>query len=223
MIRTIFFDLGGTLDGSGGHWLERFLRLYRAAGLELPRETIRGAFDFAERRAATDDEIASANFAQMVALHVRWQLEHLGLPNESLAQTLVAGFVEPVRPAVAENVRLLRELHTRGFTLGVISNGCGNVAALCEDFGYAPFLALTLDSRRLGLSKPDPAIYRHAVAQLGGETGSMLMVGDSLERDILPAKSIGLQTAWLDDSAMPSDPAVDFRLRTLAELPALLR
>ena len=50
MIRTILFDMGGTLDGDGLHWLERFVALYRDFGVELPRETIREAFDEAERQ-----------------------------------------------------------------------------------------------------------------------------------------------------------------------------
>ena len=32
MTRTILFDMGGTLDGDGLHWLERFLLLYRDHG-----------------------------------------------------------------------------------------------------------------------------------------------------------------------------------------------
>ena len=39
MIRAIFFDMGGTLDGDGLHWLERFLALYKAFGVDLSRES----------------------------------------------------------------------------------------------------------------------------------------------------------------------------------------
>ena len=74
MIRAILFDMGGTLDGDGQHWLDRFLGLYRAYGIDLPRETIRGAFDQAERQASTDEEIATASLPQMIGRHVQWQL-----------------------------------------------------------------------------------------------------------------------------------------------------
>ncbi len=222
MIRTIFFDLGGTLDG-GGHWLERFLALYRHRGVELPRAAIREAFDQAERRAATDEGMASANLQEMVERHVQWQLAHLGLTNESLERELVEGFLGPVRAAAAENARLLAALAAEGFTLGVISNGCGNVAQLCAECGYAPFLALIVDSRRVGLTKPDPAIYSYAVEKVGGAPETMLMVGDSFERDVLPAKKIGLKTAWLSAGECPDPTMVDFHLRHLADLPGLLR
>jgi putative hydrolase of the HAD superfamily len=225
MIRAILFDLGGTLDGDGLHWLDRFLVLYRSFGVELPRDTIREAFDEAERRSALDETIATANLAQMVGLHVQWQLAHLGLTQPDLERHLVDGFIGPVREAVAGNVPLLATLAKRGFELGVVSNGCGNVEVLCADFGYTPFLSIIVDSRRVGLFKPDPAIFRHAAEKLGGDPGTMLMVGDSFDRDMRPAKMVGIRTAWLEGAAprpCPEPSLVDFRLRRLDDLPAAL-
>ncbi|MEY2502579.1 MAG: putative hydrolase of the superfamily [Verrucomicrobiota bacterium] len=221
MIRAILFDMGGTLDGDGQHWLDRFVALYRSFGVTLPRERLRGAFDEAERRANLDDAIGSANFQQMIELYVTWQLDHLGLTSARLKQDLVAGFSGPVRKAVARNVELLAELAGRGFELGVVSNGCGNVDQLCADFGYAPFLSVIVDSRRVGIFKPDPAIFAYAVEKVGREPGEIMMVGDSFERDVRPSKKIGMKTAWLEGIERrdcPEPALVDLHLRTLAEL-----
>ena len=225
MIRTILFDMGGTLDGDGLHWLERFLVLYRDYGIDLPRETIRLAFDEAEGRAATDEKIATAGLAQMITQHVQWQTSHLGIADPRLEQHLIRGFIEPVRAATAENVRMLETLRERGFKLGIVSNGCGNVDKLSADFGYAPFLALIVDSRRVGICKPDPAIYRYAAEKLGRDPGEIMMVGDSFERDIRPAKQIGMKTAWLEGATprdCPDPASVDVRLRRLADLPDIV-
>ena len=89
----------------------------------------------------SDETIASADLAEMIALHVRWQLAHLGLQNPALERHLVEGFIQPVRKAAADNAQLLANLAERGFELGVVSNGCGNVEKLCADFGYTPFLS----------------------------------------------------------------------------------
>src|SRR3954467_15676638 len=99
MIRAILFDMGGTLDGDGQHWLERFVALYRAFGVSLPRETLRGAFDEAERQANSDETIAASDFGQMIELYVKWQLAHLGLTNAGLQEYLISGFSAPVRKA----------------------------------------------------------------------------------------------------------------------------
>jgi HAD superfamily hydrolase (TIGR01509 family) len=221
MIRGILFDMGGTLDGDGQHWLDRFVSLYHLAGVTLPRETLRGAFDEAERQANLDQTIASSKFGQMIGLYVKWQLAHLGLTNDRLAEQLVAGFSAPVRKAAAANVQLLAELKERGFELGVVSNGCGNVENLCADFGYSPFLSVTVDSRRIGVSKPDPGIFVHAAEKLGRNPGEIMMVGDSFDRDVRPAKQIGMKTAWLEGIEprdCPDPSLVDLRLRALSDL-----
>jgi putative hydrolase of the HAD superfamily len=225
VIHAILFDMGGTLDGDGVHWLDRFVALYEDFGAEFPRDAIRRAFDEAERQSALDNDIASSDLAQMIALHVRWQLAHLGLKDPKLERHLIDGFVEPVREAAAANTQLLASLVARGLKLGVVSNGCGNVEKLCTDFGYKPYLSVIVDSRRVRLYKPDPAIFLHAAEKLGGDPGSMMMVGDSFDRDVRPAKKAGMKTAWLEGSAArecPNPSLVDLHLRTLADLPAAL-
>jgi len=227
MIRAILFDMGGTLDGDGRHWLDRFVEFYRASGVTLPRETLRAAFDAAEASLAQDDEIAQCGIDEMVTRHVQCQFRHLGLdaPAADSAARIAGGFVDSVRAATADNRLLLGELKDRGFVLGVVSNGCGNVEHLCQEFGYLPFLSVVVDSRRAGVSKPDPRIFERAVVQLGVRASETLAVGDSFDRDIAPARRAGLQTAWLqpDANRAPPDPSlVDFHLTSLASLSACL-
>jgi putative hydrolase of the HAD superfamily len=217
MIRAILFDMGGTLDGDGLHWQDRFTALYREFGVAVSRET----FNAAETRANQDTDIVYSNFRQMIEFYVKWQLADLGLKNAELEEQVIAGFIEPSRKTAAVNARLLADLAERGFTLGVVSNGCGNVDKLCDDFGYTPFLSLIVDSRRVGLFKPDPAIYRHAAEKLGHDPVEILMVGDSFDRDVRPAKEIGMKTAWLEGiepRECPDRSLVDLWLRVLADL-----
>jgi putative hydrolase of the HAD superfamily len=230
MSQAILFDMGGTLDGDGLHWLDRFAFLYADAGLNLPRELLRQAFDEAERRSATDDEMARAPLAAMLDRHVRWQFEVLkknsftGL-TDALRERLVTEFVAVVRRAAKINVNMLTMLNARGFTLGVVSNGCGNVDVLCGDLGYAPFLSLVIDSRRVNLFKPDPAIYELAASRLGLPAQSIMMVGDSFDRDVRPAKAIGMKTAWLpgpSGGACPDLALADIVLRELCDLPTAI-
>jgi putative hydrolase of the HAD superfamily len=224
MISAVLFDMGGTLDGDGQHWLDRFENLYADAGLRLSHESVRAAFDDAERRAATDPGIAGAGLEEMVRRHLGWQFDVLGLDDGRLHHALVEAFVASVRTYAGPNAGLLAGLKSRGLTLGVVSNGCGNVEILCADLGYAPFLSLVVDSRCVGLFKPDPAIYVYAAARLGLPPSAIMMVGDSFERDIRPAKGIGMRTAWLSggDRPCPDRAAVDLNLRLLSELPGAL-
>ena len=71
------------------------------------------------------------------------------------------------------------------FELGVVSNGCGNVEKLCADFGYTP-LSVGRSSIRGGwdFSNRIPRSFIHAAEKLGGDPGTMMMVGDSFDRDV---------------------------------------
>src|SRR6188768_31984 len=99
MTEAVLFDMGGTLDGDGLHWLDRFVDLYADAGVHVPRDEIRAAFDEAERRALEDDTIASAGLDEMVGRHVAWQLLHLGIASEGLRDAIAGRFVDGVRRA----------------------------------------------------------------------------------------------------------------------------
>src|SRR5688572_18943038 len=114
MLRAILFDMGGTLDGDGLHWLDRFENLYADAGVLLPRRTIRAAFDEAERHAAVDETIAAAHLEDMIDRHVGWQLRHLSVDNPRLRRELVSRFVKSVRDAARANAQLLAGLKLRG-------------------------------------------------------------------------------------------------------------
>jgi len=224
MISAVLFDLGGTLDGDGLHWLDRFANAYDHAGVALERSSLRAAFDAAEARAAVDDRLAAANLDEMVRCHVAWQLEYLGRPN-TVAPAIADRFLAATRAAAAASRHLLSALADRGFALGVVSNGCGNVEGLCREFGFAPYLKVIVDSHRAGVRKPDPAIFQIAQAQIGVGAGDTLVVGDSFDRDVAPARRAGMMTAWLqpDRSALAPDPSLmDFRLARLSDLLAVL-
>jgi putative hydrolase of the HAD superfamily len=114
----------------------------------------------------------------------------------------------------------------RGFRLGLVSNACGNAALLCDEFGYTPMLSAIVDSHRFGVSKPDPAIFRRGLSLLGSEPGRSAFVGDSLDRDIEPAKRLGMRTFWIATPPAPVpglDQIPDATLASIAELPDRLQ
>lgn len=198
MLRAVLFDMGGTLDGDGQHWLDRFVSLYAGHDLDFPRDLLRRAFDAAEARAAVDQPITRMGVSQMVRQHLRWQFEVLGLDDAQRLERMADEFATPIFEAGTRNVPLLAALSERGLALGVVSNACGNARVLCDDLGYTPYLSTVIDSRVVGVAKPDPAIYELALAALNVQPQHVLMVGDSYERDVVPARALGMHTAWLN-------------------------
>lgn len=224
-LRAIFFDFGGTLDGPADPWVERFRRLYAAAGRSLPDADLERAFGKATRRAYHDPRMRyCSSLRQTAELHVGWQLEALGWQDAALSRSLVEGFVDTTRSGLTASRALLVRLRARA-RLGVISNFYGNVALLLAEARIAPLLDTIIDSNLVGVAKPDPRIFRLALEAIGCGPDEALYVGDSFDKDIVGAHAAGMRAAWLVPPTAAADPRrseADYVLHHLADLEALL-
>jgi HAD superfamily hydrolase (TIGR01509 family) len=216
---TILFDMGGTLDGRGG-WRERSRRLFLEAGLDhFSHAQQMAAFDYADAQSQRAGEMKGAGLRDMLRWHIGWQLESLGVDDLDLVRRLVDRFACGAEQAAAVNRRVLATLKERGYRLGLVSNACGNVAALCDEFGYSASLSVVVDSHWFGRSKPDPAIFTHALALVDSTAERTGFVGDSLDHDIRPAKRLGMTTFWIANRGADAAGAADFVLDGVADLP----
>jgi putative hydrolase of the HAD superfamily len=82
-----------------------------------------------------------------------------------------------------------------------------------------------LDSAQIGVSKPDLGIFRTALERLQLDPEQVIFVGDSYERDMIPAREVGMKTIWLK-GPNPRIPAnagsVDASISSLSELEVLI-
>jgi len=136
----------------------------------------------------------------------------------------------------------------RSYHLGVIANQPPLVRAELDRHDLSRFFRLLVISDEVGLHKPDGRIFELALERADADAGRCLMVGDRIDNDVRPARSLGMRTIWLDNdfSRMPYNPqddyerlyiesylrisgvdqrmlpaaAPDVRIRHLAELPA---
>jgi putative hydrolase of the HAD superfamily len=104
---------------------------------------------------------------------------------------------------------LAAELATAGVPVAILSNSEGKLAELIEEIGWAgPFTAI-VDSGRLGIAKPEPAIFAHAAAELGVAPGELVHVGDSYNADIAGGRAAGLRTIWFGPVAVAAAATLD--------------
>jgi putative hydrolase of the HAD superfamily len=223
-LRAALFDFGGTLDGDGVHWSTRFHEAYARAGLEVARERFDAAFVEADRRIATRVRPADTGWRELLGEQVACQMEVLGLGDSALARAVVADTHAAGRAALARSAELLRALRPH-LRLGIISNFTGALANVCREEGLLPLLDVIIDSAVEGVSKPDPEIFRIALRRLGLAPGDCLMVGDSFDRDVVPAKRLGLRAVWLRGPSprpCPDPELPDAVVNSLRELPGVL-
>ena len=110
------------------------------------------------------------------------------------------------------------------YALALVTNGasCLQREKLAAS-GLEHRFAAVVVSGELGIGKPDPAIFAHALAALGCRDG--VMVGNSLERDVDGALAAGLRAVWVNrfGEARPGDLSQDVpEIATLRDLPAIL-
>ena len=217
--RAYLFDYGGTLDGEGWHWFDRFVELHRRAGSTLAEEDIKRAFYAADAKITKEAAGRRLRLRPLLERHVELQVEVLGEPIRKISAELVDGFCALTREGW-RNARAALERLGRDARLGVVSNFYGNLDDMLEEAGLAPLLDVVVESAKVGIEKPDLGIYRAALDRLVLPAGEVVMVGDNFARDVKPAKALGMQTIWLRrGSARPPEKGfADRVVATLAEI-----
>lgn len=97
---------------------------------------------------------------------------------------------------------LLYELKRRGYRLAIVSNGpVGSIPNVLGHYGVYDLFDACAISQGLGIDKPDPRIFRHALNHLGipaAEVGRTVMVGNDLAADVAGANGVGMISVWLN-------------------------
>lgn len=122
--------------------------------------------------------------------------------------------------AFRDAVPALRTLRARGIRLVVVSNWDVSLRAALDQAGLGPLLHGAISSAELGVAKPDPALFRHALTLAGVPAADALHVGDTPELDVVGARAAGIEVVLLlRDGGRP--PAGVRAIRSLAELATL--
>ncbi len=217
-MRGVLFDFGGTLDTGGVHWSRKFGDLYRIFGIEVQQDALDAAFVWSEQQLLLDRDIPHSTLRETIDKQLALQFSFLKLEGKNglRVKMLDRCYAEVGRTASAA-AAILREAHAR-YKTGVVSNFYGNLALVCEELGFAKHLDAMIDSALVGLRKPDPEIFRLAVRRIGIAPEESFVVGDSYERDIVPAKSIGCRTVWLRGPGWSAPSATDAADHTIDSL-----
>jgi len=109
-------------------------------------------------------------------------------------------FIQAIAPADGA-VELLATLAGRGFRLAILSNWplATTIDRYAAAAGWAPHLAGTFVSQRIGAIKPHPAIFAFAAEALAVPPRAILHVGDDWAADVVGARKAGWRVAWLRD------------------------
>ncbi|HKF37625.1 MAG TPA: HAD family hydrolase [Ktedonobacteraceae bacterium] len=218
-IRCILFDLGDTLWFRNRHAWEHLENAANQRAVTLLRECVASQLP-----AGMDDVALGWRLRESFNKHVRAmirsnpEIEPQGAlaARDALMQYGIGGIdillgaaifealrvrVPESRPLFDDTLSTLAVLQQRGFLLGIVSNRIWGGQAFQEDLqtlGLHKYFDLRTIavSGDLGVRKPNPAIFLHALDALNVSPEEAAMVGDALSADIVGAQRLGIFATW---------------------------
>jgi putative hydrolase of the HAD superfamily len=223
VLRAVLFDWGDTLMRWA--WDDELVEQGHRAGLEAI-----GRADLAAEGAVTAHfrAVYEPSFSQPGTLE---ELEYPGLVSELLGHFGVEptdaeldAYLEAehtawsaARQLGATTHALLESLRSRGLKLGVVSNAFDPGPLLHRDLadaGVAERVDFAVFSSELGIRKPHPGIFEHALNALEVEAADALFVGDRLYEDVRGASEAGMKTVqavWFRADEHPEGREPDYQ------------
>jgi putative hydrolase of the HAD superfamily len=181
-LRAVIFDYGMVLTGPPDP--EAHAALLRITGLPLTRFE---SLYWADRHAYDEGKLTGLAFWQKLVRDAGLALSAEKV--EELNQW-------DARLWTTENPAMLDwqlELKQRGLLTAILSNMGDNVLASVErEFAWIHRFDVLVWSFQLHMAKPDPAIYRHVIKQLGVQPEEALFLDDKLV-NIEAAWALGIQ------------------------------
>jgi putative hydrolase of the HAD superfamily len=219
-IRAYLFDYGGTLDTGGCHWGKVLWHAWQEVGVPVGEERFREAYVYAERAMARE-RIVLNDFTFRQTMEVKLRLELGCVGQLDYLPMLLDMVYEQTRQHTAHSREVLQQLAER-CPLALVSNFYGNIHTVLREFGFDGLFQQVIESAVVGVRKPAPRIFLMGVEALQMCPDEVIVVGDSIAKDIVPAHQVGCQTIWLRgeqwDDTIVDETLPDRIIKDLSEL-----
>lgn len=232
-VDTVLFDLDDTLhdDTAAYQSAARMVARDVAAAHAIDPEVLFRAYVAEAQRFWSQLSVTHLDAGIIDTRTQMWSdaLRAAGVEDRALAERCArdygayrAGVLE-LSPGALE---LVETLKARGCKLGIVTNG---FAATHHDkiaqLGLTAIFDALFLADEMGMVKPDPGVFRHAMAVLGSRPERTAMVGDRYDRDIAGAQMLGIFTVLIDVHAIPLPEGArppDAVVKTVADVLAVL-
>ena len=212
MIKGYIFDYGGTLDTGGHHWGKVIWHAYERQQVPVSEAQFREAYVHGERTLGKNPIIQpDFTFRRTLEEKLRLQIEFLNGPlqNRQIVNRQIVNVLDDLYAQTCEQTSHSREVLLRlkeHYPMVLVSNFYGNIATVLKEFQLDGIFDTIIESAVVGVRKPDPRIFTLGVEALGLKPEEVVVVGDSIDKDIIPARQAGCQTVWFRGEGWTDDP-----------------
>ena len=204
MIKTrgYIFDYGGTLDTGGQHWGKVIWHAYQRQQVPVSEERYREAYVHGERTLGRNpiiqpDFTFRRTLEEKLRLQMAYLQEHCSLTDvQRLLSNVLDDLYTLTQAETARSREVLLQLKQVGCPMVLVSNFYGNISTVLREFRLDGIFQQIIESAVVGIRKPDPRIFTLGVEALGLQPEEVVVVGDSVDKDIIPARAAGCRTVW---------------------------
>jgi len=212
MIRTVFFDLGGTLVHYGK----------REGAEDLNAAGLKNVYDLLKQKTGVLPPFEAFSKRMARALKLGWVRQKITsreldapavvkktlakmkiFPSESELAEIAQLWYQPFSESCAllpDAKEVLSALKARTITMGIISNTLWKGHFLMEDLrrlGVLDFFDILVFSSQTTIRKPAGVLFEHACKHTGHSRLDCMMVGDNLEDDVFGAINAGMSAVLI--------------------------
>ena len=210
MEKGYIFDYGGTLDTGGQHWGKVIWHAYEHLQVPVSEADFRDAYVHAERTLGKNPIIQpDFTFYKTLETKIRLQLEYLQTSYITPLTSYILPLTSHLYEATVAETRKSREVLLslkKQYPMVLVSNFYGNIATVLKEFKLDGIFDTIIESAVVGVRKPDPQIFTLGVEALGMQPDEVVVVGDSMDKDIIPASKAGCHTVWFKGEGWTNDP-----------------
>ena len=226
----LFFDLDHTLWDFDANARETLLELYDTyrlteLGIDSAEKFIEVYTDH-NHRLWRDYHNGLISKEQLRSSRFRLTFEHFELPEHLIPHQFEDDYVSicPTKTNLFEGTHEVLSALKTNYKLHIITNGFLESQEMkMSRTNLKQYFDQVFISEVIGLYKPDIALFNHALEAVGAESHQVLMIGDSLEADILGAKNAGIDQVYFNPLFDPHNYEITYEINKLHELLALLK
>jgi HAD superfamily hydrolase (TIGR01549 family) len=186
-LKNVFLDAGGVILDE---------RMYESTVAEIITEII-GSYNpwYTRAHYRADAEDAVHRFVPQVYKYILWkniaEINRYADALLSLSEMLTSNKPPLIlMEGLAETVDLL----SKEFRLGILGQYGAELTDLLDSEGMLGSFAFHNSQDEFSITKPDPRYFESVLDKAGVTPDSSIMVGDRIDKDIVPAKMIGMST-----------------------------
>lgn len=158
-------------------------------------------------------------------IRFRKTLDEIGLQDEQLPYAMSEFYLShlPYKEHLFKDAKEVLDYLSKKYALHIITNGFDEVQhKKLEVSGIKQYFKNVITSEIAGYQKPHSLIFKYALEVANASLLDSIMIGDSIEADIIGAQKIGLDHILFNPDQQPIAHPVMKQIHSLSELMELL-